>query len=120
MDKHTISFRNAFRGLITAFTTQLNLRIHLSIGTIVTAVGLFFELSINEWLVIALTIAMVVVAELNNTAVEFACNAITREQNIDIKHAKDTAAGAVLFAAAFSVIVGFLIFWPKIINIWIK
>ncbi len=120
MEKHTISFKNAFRGLGVAVTTQLNLKIHFVVATLVLATGLFLELNLTEWLIITLTIGMVIVAELINTAVEFGCNAITREHNEDIKHAKDISAGAVLFAATLSVIIGLLIFLPKILSLGVN
>lgn len=117
MLKHTISFRNAFQGIWTALITQPNLRIHFVIGSLVFLAAVYLELSISNILVLLLTIMVVVITEMINSAIEFACNAVTLEHNEHIKHAKDISAGAVLLSAIFATIIGLMIFVPKLLSL---
>lgn len=117
MRKHTISFRNAFIGIYTAVVTQVNMRIHFTATTIVFLLSVWLKVSMTEGLVLVLTISSVLVAEMGNTALEFLADTVTLEKNDGIKHAKDVAAGGVLIAAIFSVIIGCLIFVPKLLSL---
>ena len=65
-------------------------------------------------MVLVLTMAFVVAAELFNTAIESAVDLVTTEYHPLAKAAKDAAAGGVLVAAFSSVIVGLIIFGPRI------
>lgn len=115
MKKHTISFINAFKGIWTAIITQSNLRIHFVIGSLVIFASIYLKISFNEIVALVLTISIVMVSEMINTSLEFMADAITLEHNENIKRAKDVSAGAVLMAAIFAVLVGVIIFVPKII-----
>lgn len=114
MRKHTISFINASKGLLTATRTQANIRFHLVAAMGVFVAGVFFKISLIEALILLLTVAVVFIAELANTALEFLSDAITLEYNENIKHTKDIAAGAVMVSAIFAAIIGAVIFIPKI------
>lgn len=115
MLKHTISFRNAFNGIWTAVTTQTNLRIHFLVASIIIGLSVYFEVTHTELLILILTIGMVMIAEMINTAIEFLCDAITLDHNEYIKYAKDVAAGTVLLSAIFASLVGLIIFIPRFI-----
>ena len=115
MLKHTMSFRHALAGIWVALTTQANIRVHFLIASAVIAAAVLYHASATELLVLVLTIALVMVAEMVNTALEFLANAVTLEANVHIKHAKDVGAGAVLLTGLFAVLVGLMIFVPKII-----
>jgi len=117
MRKHRISFLNAFKGIYTAITTQPNLRIHFIIATLVLLTSVYLELSLIHILILILTISLVIVAEMINSALEFLSDAVTLEQNEYIKHAKDISAGAVLLSAIFAILIGIIIFLPEIIKI---
>ncbi len=117
MFAHTISFRNAFRGIWTALVTQPNLRIHFLLGSATLGLAVFLQATYTELLIIILTVGLVVLAEMINSAIEFACNAVTLEKNEHIKHAKDIAAGAVLLSAIYAAIVGLMIFVPKLLSL---
>lgn len=116
MQRHTISFKNAGIGIWTAVSTQPNIRIHLLAGSLVLFLASYFHLNFEQILDLLLTIALVITTEFINTAIEFACDAITLDKNPNIKKAKDVAAGAVLFVSIFAVVVGFIIFVPALIN----
>lgn len=113
--RQALSFTHAFRGIWTAVTTQPNLRFHVLIGSIILYAASYLRSSIAEILVLFLTIALVMTVEMVNTAIEFACNAITLKYNPYIKQAKDVSAGAVLMATIFAIIIGLMIFIPKLI-----
>jgi diacylglycerol kinase len=115
MLKHTISFKNAFTGIWTAITTQANIRIHFFIASAMIGLSVYFEVTHTELLVVILTIALVMIAEMVNTAIEFVCDAITLDHNEYIKYAKDVSAGAVLLSAIFATLVGLIIFVPRFI-----
>jgi diacylglycerol kinase len=115
MKKHTISFINAFKGIWKAIVTQTNIRIHFIIGSIVIFASVYLQLSIDHVISLILVIALVMVAEMVNTSLEFMSDAITLEHNDNIKFAKDISAGAVLMAAIFAIFVGLMIFLPILI-----
>lgn len=112
---HTISFKYAFTGIWTALTTQLNLRIHFVVGSIVLLSSVYFQLNVTEILVLILTIALVMVTEMVNTSLEFLADGVTLEHHDYIKHAKDVSAGAVLLSALFAALIAAIIFLPKIL-----
>ena len=89
---------------VDANTTTSNLGLYLGIGWL-------------EWAVLALTIGMVMVAEMFNTVAEAAMDAATPYYHPLVKIAKDVAAGAVLFTAIVSVLVGLLVLGPPL---WVK
>lgn len=117
MQKHTISFKNAFAGIWAATTTQFNIRIHLLIGSIVMILGVYLKLSLDHIIDLLLLIALVISTEMINTSIEFTCNAITKEKHPIIKIAKDVSAGAVLFMAIFAALIGIVIFIPPIMSL---
>lgn len=110
-----IGFNHALSGLVYAFKTQINLKIHLIVAAIVVAAGYYFRLSLLEWLFICLAIFMVIIAELANTAIESLTNMLTMKFSPHAKAAKDVAAGMVLVAALGAVIIGLIIFSPYLI-----
>ena len=110
------SFNHATDGLDYAINHERNLKIEIFIGILVCIAGFIFKISLLEWLVIVLVIAMVISLELVNTSIERAVDLVTKEYKDLAKVAKDVAAGAVLIMSMFSVVVGIIIFLPKIIE----
>lgn len=108
------SFNYAFDGVVYAFKTQRNIRLHFLAAGIVLLVSLVLKLTKVEVLLLLATIAFVIVAEMINTAIEVTIDLITRERHPLAAIAKNVAAGAVLVASFLAVIVGYLIFFPKI------
>jgi diacylglycerol kinase len=95
-------------------STQPNWRIHLVFAILAVGAGIGLRVPPGELAVLVLTIGLVLTAEIFNTAVEAAVDAIGPGYSSAAKHAKDAAAGAVLVAAATSVVVGLVIFVPRI------
>lgn len=114
--KHTISFKHAFDGLVTAFSTQPNYRIHLFLSIVSLLGGFYFHITYGEFLVIGVLITVGLVIETINTAIEETCDAIDEAIRPDIKVAKDTAAAAMLIFAIGSALLAGCIFIPRIIH----
>lgn len=108
------SFKYAFEGISEAWKTEQNLKIHFVIMTLVIIGGFIFKISAMEWIICLLLFAIVISLELINTAIETTVDIAMPDINEKAKYAKDIAAGAVLFSAIISVIVGLIIFLPKI------
>jgi diacylglycerol kinase len=108
------SFYFAFAGLGYLFRTQRNARIHLAIGAAACAVGAWVRISRVEWAILIFTIALVLILEGLNTAIEAAINLASPKIHPLAKAAKDLAAGMVLIAAIASVGVGLLILGPPV------
>ena len=108
------SFKYAFEGIQEAWKTEQNLKIHFVIMALVIIAGFIFKISAMEWIVCLLLFAIVISLELINTAIETTVDIAMPDINEKAKYAKDIAAGAVLFSAIISVIVGLIIFLPKI------
>lgn len=106
------SFRYATEGMVTAVQEQ-NLKFHLVSAIVVITAGLLTGLSVVEWCIIILVIALVIGTELINTAIERVVDLASPEIHPLAKQAKDVAAGAVLVFTLASVIIGLLIFLPK-------
>lgn len=81
---------------------------------IVIAAGFYFEISLMEWGLITFAVGIVLVSELMNTAVEYLVDLIEPEINEKAGLIKDIAAGAVLLAAGTALVIGLIVFIPKI------
>ncbi|MBD3277566.1 MAG: diacylglycerol kinase family protein [Candidatus Aegiribacteria sp.] len=113
MKKRFKSFKYALRGIGTLLVTQMNARIHLAALIAVITAGLLVGLSLVEWALVSLAVAMVLSAEAMNSALEFLADHTAPEWHDSVQKAKDLAAGAVLLAAAGALAVGLLIFIPR-------
>lgn len=105
-------FLHAFEGIFYTFKTQNNFRFHSIIALLVIGLAFYFKVTNTEWLILLLVIALVLSAELFNTALESITDLVSPEYHRLAKITKDTAAGAVLVLAIASIAIGLLIFWP--------
>lgn len=110
------SFKNALHGLKCAYKSEAHLRFHCFIALLVLIFGALFRLSAGEWIACSLCIGSVITAELINTAIEAAIDLATNDLHPLAKKAKDVAAGAVLVCAIMSVLIGIIIFLPKVLQ----
>lgn len=108
------SFGYAFAGLVTLVKTQPNAQLHMLATALVIAAGLALGLSTLEWGLIALAIGGVWATEALNTALEILCDKVEPEHHPAIKQVKDVAAAGVLLVAAAALVVGALVFLPKL------
>ncbi|WP_342418571.1 diacylglycerol kinase family protein [Paenibacillus sp. FSL H8-0168] len=112
-----MTFRYAAEGVMYALRTQVNMRIHVAVALLVIVAGLTLHISRLDWFFVCVAIAIVIVAELFNTAVEAAVDLISPDIHPLAKAAKDTAAGAVLLAAVFAVIIGIFVFYRPMLTL---
>src|SRR6266704_4261489 len=107
------SFNFAIEGVVHVLRTQRNLRIHFAVAVAVIVAAVAVGVSKIELIVLLMSIAFVLVAEMINTAIEGAIDAATTSFDPMAKLAKDIAAGAVLIASVNAVAVGYLVFAGK-------
>jgi undecaprenol kinase len=108
------SFSYAFQGLYVAFKKEPNLRIHLTAAITTLTAAYLLKFSVGEWLILAFTIFYVITLELLNTVLESVVNLVSPEIRDQAKIAKDVSAACVLIGAMMAVVVGLLLFLPKI------
>lgn len=110
------SFVYAFEGWRYVLRTQRNAWIHALISLAVLVVGAWLKLSPIEWAIIFLTMGMVWMAELFNTALEAAIDLVSPQKHPLAKIGKDVGAAAVLIAAGIAVMVGLIILGPPLLQ----
>lgn len=115
ISKRIASFAYAFKGVLTLVRGEHNAWIHLLATVAVVSAGLWFDVSRMEWVALVICVAMVWTAEALNTAIEYLADAISRDFNEKLGHAKDTAAAGVLLSAIAALLVAGLIFGPRVL-----
>lgn len=109
------SFSFAVTGIKTAFAEERNMRKHAVSAFLVLVAGLVFKVSIVEWMMLALCVFLVITFEIVNSAIENVVDlASDYHFSMRAKKAKDMAAGAVLMVSTLAIIIGVLIFLPKV------
>jgi diacylglycerol kinase (ATP) len=108
------SFGYATKGILFFFSKPSNAWIHLGMALLACLAGYCFRISQPEWIAVIFAIAIVVVSEMLNTAIELLTDLVSPEHNELAGKLKDVAAGAVLVASIAAAIVGAVIFLPKI------
>jgi diacylglycerol kinase len=109
------SFGYAFNGLKAVFRTEHNTWIHFGLTVVALVLGFVLEISRGEFIAIVLSMSMVWTAEIFNTAIEKTMDFISKERHPQIKLVKDLAAAAVLVSAIAALVVGAIIFLPKLL-----
>ena len=108
--KFLLSFFYASKGIFFVFRNERNMKVHLLAIIVVSTAGCYFHISEKEWIAVILCFALVMGFEMLNTAIELLANKISPEHDKEIGRVKDIAAGAVLAAALFSIVIACLIF----------
>lgn len=118
------SFNYAFEGLIYVFYTQRNMKFHFLAAITILILSLFSSIRRLELLILFLTISLVLVMEMVNTAVEKVVDLYTDHYNPLARIAKNVAAGAVLVASVNSILIGYFIFIedlsPLTLNLFVR
>lgn len=107
------SFKFAFQG-ISVLMQENNARFHLFATVVVILTGLLVGLSTTEWSIVSIIIGLVWVAEAFNTAIEKLCDFVSAEHHPLIGKVKDLSAAGVLIISCVAIIIGIIIFLPKI------
>jgi diacylglycerol kinase (ATP) len=110
------SFKNAFYGIFNFFQTEHNAVIHLIVAVIAIGFGFWLSISLIEWIVVIFLIGAVFMAELFNTAIEQLGDSITKDYCESVKKAKNLSAAAVLIIALTALLIGLIIFVPRLIE----
>ncbi len=109
------SFKYALKGMWLLITTEHSIMVQMAIGLIVMVFGWWYRISATEWILQILAIGIVLVAESLNTAIEKICDFIHPDHHKRIGFIKDISAGAVSFAAISAIIIGLIIYLPKML-----
>ena len=92
--------------------------IYLFCSIIEVIFGFLFHVNGLEWILIICILGFILSVELINTAIEKACDAITKEYNPLIKIAKDCGSGATFVLFLVAIILNIIIFAPKIAGLF--
>ncbi len=113
------SFRHALAGLVFVLRSQHNAWVHAAVTVLVLALAAVLgsattPFSVDDWCILILAMTIVWVSEAFNTGLEVLADALVTERHPTVKIAKDIAAGAVLVASLGSVVVGAILFLPRL------
>jgi diacylglycerol kinase len=112
------SFGYAFNGLKILIQEEHNSRIHLLAAIVVVIAGAFFKIAALEWIAVVFAIGLVIVLEIINSAIENISDFISPGQHDQIKKIKDLSAAGVLVGAITALVIGLIVFVPKIMKLW--
>ncbi|MBB1062782.1 diacylglycerol kinase family protein [Limosilactobacillus fastidiosus] len=112
------AMRHALEGIFDVISQERNMRYHIAVAMIVVILGVILRVDRLEWLWLLLAILVVFSAEFLNTVTEAVTDLLGEHHyDINVKKAKDVAAGGVLITAIFAVLVGLIIFLPRIVKL---
>ena len=114
--KRIKSFKYAFNGLRILIREEHNARIHLFAMICVLVLGGLLKISIYEWTAVLFAIGIVISSEIFNSAIENIADFISKERREEIKRIKDLAAAGVLVCALTALLIGLIVFVPKLID----
>ena len=110
------TFKNARKGFNLAVRSEINIRVHVTVAVLVILSALYLKFSAIEICIVLFAIALVICAEMLNTAIEFGLDSIYHNKySRMVGMAKDISAGAVMFATVISVLIGLVLFGSKIL-----
>ena len=112
------SFKYAGKGIAYAWREEQNIKVHFLLAVLAIVLAVYFRISIGEVIALVVVITMVIVAELANTILERIVDIIKPRMHPYAKSIKDMQAGMVLVAAAAALVVGLLIFAPRVWQIF--
>ena len=107
----------ALKGMWLLLTTEASIKVQFFFAIVATIMGFYFEISATEWMIQLIAIALVLIAESLNTAVEKVADFVHPDYHEKIGFIKDIAAGGPSFAAIISLIIMGIIYVPRIIDI---
>lgn len=105
------TFKNARKGFRLVLKSEINLRIHVAIALLVLFCAYLLNFSVIEYCMVLFAIAIVIVSEMINTAIEFTLDSVYHNRYSKmVGMAKDISAGAVMFASFISLLIGVILF----------
>lgn len=115
--KRARSFGYAWQGIRALVRGEHNMWLHMTAAALAVAAGILLKISAGEWAAVIICIGAVMLGEAMNSAIEAVCDMVSPGPHPLIKKAKDMAAGGVLIMALAALVVGGIIFLPKIIDL---
>ena len=116
LERYRKSFIHAIEGIVYCIRFEHNMIIIIISALIVTLCGIFFNISLQEWLFVITMIGVISACEMINSSIEAAIDLTTKEIHPLAKISKDTASSATLILSITALIGGILIFLPKVID----
>jgi len=113
-------FGYALNGIRLAITKNTSFTTHIIISFLVCFLSIYFKINSIELMFVLSAIFLVLITELINTAIEESINGYTKEFKRVFMISKDSAAGAVLLAVFYSIIIGIIVFGPKFYILFLK
>ena len=105
------TFKNARKGFRLVLKSEMNIRVHIVIAFLVMIFAYILDFSALEFCIALFAIALVIVSEMLNTAIEFTLDSIYHNRySRMVGMAKDISAGAVMFASVVAAIIGLILF----------
>ncbi len=113
------TFRNARKGFNLAIRSEMNIRVHVVVASLVLLGAFLLEFTPTEFCLLIFAIALVIVTEMINSAIEFTLDSVFHNRySRMVGMAKDISAGAVLFATFTSIVVGLVLFGSKLMALF--
>lgn len=114
------TFKNARKGFRIVLKSEMNIRVHIIIALLALIFAFVLDFSAIEYCIVLITIAMVIVSEMLNTAIEFTLDSIYHNRySRMVGMAKDISAGAVMFASVISIFVGAILYGKHLLMFFI-
>lgn len=115
--KRLKSFKHAANGLAIFFREEHNARVHLLMAMCFVIAGFYFHITHLEWIAIVMSIGFVIGMEALNSAIESLADYVCPERDDMIKKVKDLSAASVLLAAISALVVGIIVFAPRLMEL---
>ena len=118
-DKRTFkgSVKNCLDGISYVTKNEKNFKREIALGIIALTLSYILKIDKIEFIIVLTMICLVLTTEITNTAIERAVDLVTKEYHELARIAKDVSAGSVLVTSIFALIIGIIIFIPKIITL---
>lgn len=116
--KQLYNFKYCFDGIFYALTNEQSMISHFLIAFVTIVLGFLVKLSKWEWFLVIILIALVIAVEFINTSIEAVVDMVMPDIHPLAKIAKDTASAAVLVVAIAALIIGLIIYIPKVIALF--
>ena len=110
------SLNCAIEGILYASKTQRHMKVHFAVAVLILVLALFLDVGRHDFIILALSITLVLFAEMINTALEVTIDLIHEQYHPLAKVVKDTAAGGVLIASFGAVVMGFMVLAAPVLN----
>jgi diacylglycerol kinase (ATP) len=110
----------AIEGILHGTKTQRHLRIHFFAAAAVLIISYVLGVTRVEFILLSLAMIIVLATEMVNSAIEAAVDLLSPLYSEKARTSKDMAAGAVFITAFGAAVLGYIILFPYVVNIFSK